>query len=98
MMRECPQRMSEAMMSQGVQPEGIVGSAASSLRDAMVGESPVLEVLAARRPVPCILDTGLQVTLFSQNLFTRCDGDARVKDATEILWLTPKMVNGLSRM
>lgn len=79
MMRECPKKKAEAANSWGVQSEGKAGPAVSSQRDVLVGESHVINVLAAGKPVPCTLDMGSQVTLFSQSLFTRYIRDTRVK-------------------
>ncbi|XP_072556808.1 uncharacterized protein [Paramormyrops kingsleyae] len=97
MARRCPEEGKMTASSWRVRPEVRPGTATiATLREALVGESPVLEVMAAGRPVPCILDTGSEVTLFSRSLFAQCVRGTEVKGAAEVPWLTLRAVNGLS--
>ncbi|XP_048836044.1 uncharacterized protein LOC125711303 [Brienomyrus brachyistius] len=96
MVRSCPRGETTVVNSRGVQPEASMSTTPVGLREALVGESPVLEVLAAGRLVPCILDTGSQVTLFSRSIFNQCVKGIEVKGAAEVPWLALKAVNGLS--
>lgn len=61
----------------------------------MVGRCPEVEVLIRGERVPCVLDTGSQVTLFSQSLFKRCFGEAVMLGAEDLSWLTLRAANGL---
>lgn len=45
--------------------------------------------------VPCLLDTGSQVTMFSQSLFQQHFGVEGIQDPSSIPWLTLKAANGL---
>jgi hypothetical protein len=45
--------------------------------------------------IPCVLDTGSQVTLFSYSLFQRCVAPDLLQDPDRIPWLTLKAANGL---
>lgn len=61
----------------------------------MVGQCPIVEVLVQGRIVPCIIDTGSQVTLFSQSLFQRHFSDDCIEDPSRISWLALRAANGL---
>lgn len=61
----------------------------------MVGRCPEIEVIVQGQRIPCILDTGSQVTLFSQTLFQRHFGDECIQDPSHISWLALKAANGL---
>ena len=64
-------------------------------KPALVGDCPVVEVMVQGRLIPCILDTGSQVTLFSKALFQRHFQDEPVMGASEISWLSLRAANGL---
>ncbi|XP_042563837.1 uncharacterized protein LOC122132932 isoform X2 [Clupea harengus] len=66
------------------------------MRSALVGESPEVEVLVQGKRIPCILDTGSQVTLFSQGLFQKHLQGTEMKEVGDIPWLTLKAANGLA--
>ena len=66
------------------------------MRSALVGESPEVEVLVQGKRIPCILDTGSQVTLFSQGLFQHHLQGTEMKEVGDIPWLTLKAANGLA--
>lgn len=68
---------------------------ASSLRPALIGECPGVEVEINGQPIPCLLDTGSQVTLMSQSLFRRHLGNVMLESGDEPRWLTLKAANGL---
>lgn len=92
MQRNC--QHGEAADYRRVSEEGQPG--AVPMRTALVGESPEVEVLVQGRRVPCILDTGSQVTLFSEGLFRSHLQDAELKEVSDISWLTLKAANGLA--
>lgn len=99
MRRECPDRQQPARnpptFGRAVLPMAGGGNAEPTLREALVGDSPQVQVLAAGRPVSCIIDTGSQVTLFSKTLFEREVRGVEMRNAEELPWLTLKAVNGL---
>lgn len=45
--------------------------------------------------MPCVLDTGSQVTLFSQSFFQRHFGCEKLRGAEDLQWLTLNAANGL---
>lgn len=45
--------------------------------------------------MPCLLDTGSQVTLFSKAFFQKCLGDQPLKGTVDIAWLTLRAENRL---
>lgn len=96
MARDCLPERAIMANPKGVQSEVKTSTMSAELREAPVGDSPVLEVLAAGMSNTCILDTGSQVTLFSQSMFNWCVKTAVVKGAAEVPWLTLKAVNGFS--
>ncbi|XP_062374615.1 uncharacterized protein LOC134062574 isoform X2 [Sardina pilchardus] len=65
------------------------------LKPAFIGQCPEVEVTVHGKNIPCILDTGSQVTLFSQSLFQNYVQEP-VHSAEEIPWLTLKAANGLN--
>ncbi|XP_041961524.1 uncharacterized protein LOC121719808 [Alosa sapidissima] len=78
MQRDCqPMEMTN---TRRVADEG--GPVTVPMRAALVGESPEVEVLVQGRRVPCILDTGSQVTLFSQGLFQSHLQDTELKEGS----------------
>lgn len=62
----------------------------------IVGSCPGVEVEVAGVKVPCILDTGSQVTLFSESFVQKWLGHVKPKGAEDLNWLTLKAANGLS--
>lgn len=67
----------------------------SSVKPAIVGKCPEVEVAIKGVRVPCVLDTCSQVTLFSQSFFQRYLGGELLQDAGDISWLSLKAANGL---
>ena len=65
-----------------------------STKPSLIGTCPEVIVIAGGKNIPCILDTGSQVTLFSYSLFQQHFGEGLVRG--EIPWLTLKAANGLS--
>lgn len=63
-------------------------------KDRLVGHSPVVEVQVCGVKVPCLVDTGSQVTLFAESLSQELFGDQRMH-GTEAPWLSLKGANGL---
>lgn len=61
----------------------------------MVGRCPEVQVQIRGRTVPCVLDTGSQVTLFSQTFFQRHFGMDELRDAEDLQWLMLNAANGL---
>lgn len=64
-------------------------------RPAVVGRCPEVEVLIRGNKVPCVLDTGSQVTLFGQSFFQQHVGKEVLQGAEELQWLTLRAANGL---
>ena len=64
-------------------------------RAAVVGRCPEVEVTIRGKKIPCLLDTGSQVTLFSHTLFQKYFGEEVLCDARDLPWLTLKAANGL---
>lgn len=60
-----------------------------------VGCFPEVSVTICGKTIPCILDTGSQVTLFSHSLFHRHFGADLVKNPDDFTWLVLKAANGL---
>lgn len=65
------------------------------LKPALIGRCPEVEVMVQGTAIPCILDTGSQVTLFSRTLFRRYLCQEEVQGAEQIPWLTLRAANGL---
>lgn len=65
------------------------------LKPALIGQCPEVEVVVQGTAIPCILDTGSQVTLFSRTLFHRYLCREEVHGAEETPWLTLRAANGL---
>lgn len=65
------------------------------LKPALIGQCPEVEVVVQGTTIPCILDTGSQVTLFSRTLFQRYLCREEVHGAEETPWLTLRAANGL---
>lgn len=62
---------------------------------ALVGECFGVEVEVEGVKLPCLLDTGSQVTLFSQSFFQKWLGHCPVQKKEGIDWLKLKAANGL---
>lgn len=67
----------------------------SSLRPALIGECPGVEVDINGQLISCLLDTGSQVTLMSHSLFRQRLGEVGLESGDEPRWLTLKAANGL---
>lgn len=70
-------------------------SSDSSLQPALIGECPGVEVEVNGQRIPCLLDTGSQVTLMSQSLFNKHLGGVGLESGEESRWLSLKAANGL---
>lgn len=68
----------------------------SSVKPSFIGECPTVEVLAGGTNIPCILDTGSQVTLFSETFVKMHFKDLETEKGTKINWLKLKAANGLN--
>ncbi|KAK1882365.1 Ribosome-releasing factor 2 mitochondrial [Dissostichus eleginoides] len=68
----------------------------SSVKPSFIGKCPTVEVLAGGANIPCILDTGSQVTLFSETFLKRHFKDLETEKGTKINWLKLKAANGLN--
>lgn len=62
----------------------------------MVGDCPRVEVGVQGRRIPCILDTGSQVSLFSHTFFRKHFGNNTLRGVEEVPWLTLRAANGLT--
>ncbi|KAL2102866.1 hypothetical protein ACEWY4_002034 [Coilia grayii] len=65
------------------------------LKPALLGGCPKVEVKVQGHAIPCVLDTGSQVTLFSNSLFRHYFQNEQVCSVNDISWLTLKAANGL---
>lgn len=65
------------------------------LKPALLGGCPEVEVKVQGRSIPCVLDTGSQVTLFSNSLFKHYFQNEQICGINDISWLTLKAANGL---
>lgn len=52
-------------------------------------------MIAGAEAIPCLLDTGSQVTLFSKTFFDRHFKEHQKEEKTNINWLKLKAANGL---
>lgn len=73
----------------------VAHSAGVTTKSQIVGECPRVEVEANGKKIPCVLDTGSQVTLVSKTFFTRHFGDIDMNCANDSPWLTLRAANGL---
>lgn len=64
-------------------------------RPAIIGTCPTAIVEVEGVKVPCVLDTGSQVTLFSETFFQKWFGHIHPCDSSDLQWLTLKAANGL---
>ena len=73
-----------------------VGSTNSSThtRNALVGECPIVEIQVNNQTVWCLVDTGSQLTLFSESLCNELFGQLQVQ-GSKISWLTLRAANRL---
>lgn len=70
------------------------GEAAAPSKPSFIGECPAVEVTAEGVTIPCLLDTGSQVTLFSEAFFKK-HFNKQAEEKTKIEWLKLKAANGL---
>lgn len=61
----------------------------------MIGTCPGVEIGVAGVKLPCLLDTGSQVTLFSESFFQKWLSGEQKRNPQDLRWLTLKAVNGL---
>lgn len=61
----------------------------------VTGACPLVTVQVEGREVQCLLDTGSQVTLFSETLCTELFGNTQNACTNELPWLTLRAANGL---
>lgn len=64
-------------------------------KPSLVGECPGVEILVEGVKVPCLLDTGSQVTLFSETFFQKWLSGVQRRSPEDLHWLTLKAANGL---
>ncbi|KAJ4942557.1 hypothetical protein JOQ06_012411 [Pogonophryne albipinna] len=64
-------------------------------RPSIVGECPGVDILVAGVKLPCLLDTGSQVTLFSETFFQKWLSGEQKRNPQDLHWLTLKAANGL---
>lgn len=62
---------------------------------AFVGTCPQVEVEVSGIKIPCMLDTGSQVTMCSLSFFQKWLGPLSIHDSSQLHWLTLKAANGL---
>ncbi|MGH0155783.1 UNVERIFIED_CONTAM: hypothetical protein FKN15_040670 [Acipenser sinensis] len=78
------------------QVDGRLDQGGQSIEEPMLlGECLGVEVQIRGVQMPCLLDTGSQVTLFSKSFFERWLGQESVRGATDISWLKLLAANGL---
>lgn len=65
------------------------------LQEAVVGTCPLVEIWVDGVKVHCLLDTGSQVTLFSESLFNQHFKNKSMGDTAGISWLALRAANGL---
>ena len=68
--------------------EGSQGKRADE--NAMIGTCPGVEIVVAGVKLPCLLDTGSQVTLFSETFFQKWLSGEQTRDPQDLCWLTLK--------
>lgn len=73
----------------------VAHSAGVTTKSQIVGDCPHVEVEANGKTIPCVLDTGSQVTLVSKAFFTGYFGDIDMNCAYDSPWLTLRAANGL---
>lgn len=65
-------------------------------KSSLIGKCPYVDVGVNGQIVPCVLDTGSQVTLFSKAFFLKYLGNATLKANEDVPWLKLRAANGLS--
>lgn len=71
------------------------GERGNETRHAIIGTCPGVEICVAGIKLPCLLDTGSQVTLFSESFFRKWLAKEQKRDPQDLGWLTLKAANGL---
>lgn len=66
-----------------------------TLRETIAGICPVVEVKVDKIPVQCLVDTGSQVTIFTESFCKELFQNKAVRDAGDVPWLTLRAANGL---
>lgn len=64
-------------------------------KPSLVGTCPGVEVVVAGVKLPCLLDTGSQVTLFSETFFQKWLSGEQKRSPQDLHWLSLKAANGL---
>lgn len=64
-------------------------------KPSMVGTCPGVEVVVAGVKLPCLLDTGSQVMLFSETFFQKWLSGEQKQSPQDLHWLSLKAANGL---
>ena len=62
----------------------------------LTGDCPLVDVEVDGVNVKCLIDTGSQVTLFSESVCRKLVGSKPLKGSEELPWLTLKAANGLT--
>ncbi|XP_062416225.1 uncharacterized protein LOC134107905 [Pungitius pungitius] len=73
----------------------VVGEVDQTDKPSLVGMCPGVEVVVAGVKLPCLLDTGSQVTLFSETFFQKWLSGEQKRSPQDLLWLSLKAANGL---
>uniref|UniRef100_A0AAV2KUJ1 Peptidase A2 domain-containing protein n=1 Tax=Knipowitschia caucasica TaxID=637954 RepID=A0AAV2KUJ1_KNICA len=68
----------------------------NGLRVKLTGDCPLVDVRVDGINVKCLLDTGSQVTLFSESVCNELFRSKQVRNSDEIPWLTLRAANGLN--
>lgn len=64
-------------------------------KPSLVGTCPGVEVVVAGVKLPCLLDTGSLVTLFSETFFQKWLSGEQKRSPQDLHWLSLKAANGL---
>lgn len=73
-----------------------IGREESPREASVVGTCPRVEVEASGVKLSCMLDTGSQVTMFSDSFFQKWLGHLPIQEPSSVSWLTLKAANGLN--
>ena len=74
--------------------EGIHGEPVP--RPDIVGKCPEVIVDVEGVEIPCLLDTGSQVTLFSESFFQKWLGHIQLRNKEDLSWMELRAANGLN--
>lgn len=71
------------------------GQESQANKQSIIGACPGVEIEVAGVKLPCLLDTGSQVTLFSESFFQKWLSGEQKRSPQDLHWLTLKAANGL---